>query len=141
MNKYINVFVNPQYYRKILLGEKLLDKRKIKKINGKSLICVFFTSYCGVGCPFCFFHSPKSSLNINELESLENHLNADAVNKFIAFANAANVGYLQISGGGEPFLEKQAILKCLEKEREDKTIILVSHRKSTMGVADKVIAM
>ena len=36
-------------------------------------------------------------------------------------------------------LNEGVILNSLNKEREDKTVILVSHRKSTMSVADKVI--
>lgn len=35
-------------------------------------------------------------------------------------------------------LNEGIILQSLEKEREDKTIILVSHRKSTMGIADQI---
>ena len=38
-------------------------------------------------------------------------------------------------------LNEAAILKSLAQEKEDKTILLVSHRKSTMGIAEDVIAM
>lgn len=38
-------------------------------------------------------------------------------------------------------LNEGIILKSLNLEKKDKTIILVSHRKSTMGIADDVIAM
>ena len=38
-------------------------------------------------------------------------------------------------------LNEGMILRSLEQEKKDKTIILVSHRKSTMGIADEVIAM
>lgn len=38
-------------------------------------------------------------------------------------------------------LNEGVILNSLNKEREDKTVILVSHRKSTMSVADKVIGI
>ena len=56
MSDRINIFENPQYYREQLLKINLFDINQRKKIDGKSLICVFFTAYCGVGCPFCFFH-------------------------------------------------------------------------------------
>ena len=36
-------------------------------------------------------------------------------------------------------LNEGIILKALKEEAKDKTIVLVSHRKSTMGVADSVI--
>ena len=35
-------------------------------------------------------------------------------------------------------LNEGIILKALDKKRGDKTIVLVSHRKSTMNLADKV---
>jgi ATP-binding cassette subfamily C protein len=38
-------------------------------------------------------------------------------------------------------LNEGMILRSLEQEKRDKTIILVSHRKSTMGIADEVIAL
>lgn len=38
-------------------------------------------------------------------------------------------------------LTEGIILKSLEREKNDKTILLVSHRKSTMGIADGVTAM
>ena len=38
-------------------------------------------------------------------------------------------------------LNEGIILKSLKKEKEGKTILLVSHRKSTMGIADKVVQM
>lgn len=38
-------------------------------------------------------------------------------------------------------LNEGIILQSLEREKENKTIILVSHRKSTMGITDEIIAM
>lgn len=38
-------------------------------------------------------------------------------------------------------LNEAVILKSLYSERKDKTIVLVSHRKSTMGIADMVYSM
>lgn len=38
-------------------------------------------------------------------------------------------------------LNEAIILQSLEKEKENHTIILVSHRRSTMGIADHVTAM
>ena len=126
MNDNINIFENPQYYREQLLKINLFDINQRKKIDGKSLICVFFTAYCGVGCPFCFFHSPTSRKEKNEFISKENHFSKEAVDKFIKFANDANVGYLQISGGGEPFLEFDAILKCIENIKAERIILVTS---------------
>lgn len=123
--KNLNVFDNPEYYRKLLLEHKNLLKYDLNKNRGKSLICVFFTAYCGVGCPFCFFHSPAVTEG-KRVEELEYHFNAEGVEKFIKFANAANVGYLQISGGGEPFLEKNAIVRCIKDVNADRIILVTS---------------
>lgn len=38
-------------------------------------------------------------------------------------------------------LNEGIILKSLEREKQGKTILLVSHRKSTMGIADQVVSM
>lgn len=38
-------------------------------------------------------------------------------------------------------LNEGIILKSLKRERQNKTILLVSHRRSTMGVADRVLAL
>ena len=38
-------------------------------------------------------------------------------------------------------LNEGIILRSLDREKENKTILLVSHRKSTMAIADDVVAM
>ena len=38
-------------------------------------------------------------------------------------------------------LNEAIILQSIEKVREDKTIVLVSHRASTMSLADKVYSV
>lgn len=117
-----NIFENPEYYRKKILNQKKLVKYNISEYGGKSLICVFFTSYCGVGCPFCFFKSPSPE----NKENIKTKFNTEGLEKFIEFANNANLGYLQISGGGEPFLEKKAILESIEKIKADRIILITS---------------
>jgi broad specificity phosphatase PhoE len=123
MAEKLNIFDNPQKYRENILKQTNLIVPEKSRFDGKSLICVFLTSYCGVGCPFCFFKSPSPKSIENDTE---NRFNAETVDKFISFANDANVGYLQISGGGEPFLEKEALLKCVEEIRADRIILVTS---------------
>ncbi len=118
----INIFENPQFYRERILEQKTLINTHDSLYAGKSLICVFFTSYCGVGCPFCFFSSPSPTKS----GGIEDKFSPEGVDKFIEFANNANVGYLQISGGGEPFLEREAILKSIEKIKADRIILVTS---------------
>jgi len=119
----VNIFDNPQKYREQILKQDGLVIPQSNKLNGKSLICAFLTSYCGVGCPFCFFKSPSPRAKDNDIE---NKFNQEAVDKFINFANDASCGYLQISGGGEPFLEKEALVKCIEKIKADRIILVTS---------------
>jgi len=38
-------------------------------------------------------------------------------------------------------LNEAVILKSLQEEREERTVVLVSHRQSTMQIADKVYSV
>lgn len=61
--------------------------------------------------------------NISYGKENVNHINTNALRKNISYVTEG------------------IILKSLVQEKENKTIILVSHRKSTMGIADDVLAM
>ena len=52
----VNPFIDPDYYRKLMLNFNLVHY-DTNEYAGKSFMCVFFTRFCGVGCPFCFFKS------------------------------------------------------------------------------------
>ena len=56
-----------------------------------------------------------------------------------AFLSQANVIFLDEPTSNLDSLNEGIILKSLEKETKDKTILLVSHRKSTMGIAKNVL--
>ena len=125
MTEYIektNIFDNPQCVRNLILENPNIVIKNNLDFSGKSLICVFFTSYCGVGCPFCFFNSP----NPEKTDDIERYFNKEGLEKFITFANQANLGYLQISGGWEPFLEKEAILEGIKRIKVDRIILVTS---------------
>lgn len=121
----INIFDIPTKYRKILLEKEWILPEKRKSYGGKSLVCMFLTSFCVVGCPFCFFKSPLPENGVNEKESKNHSFDSACLRSFLEFARRANVGYLQISGGGEPFLKLEYILECVRKVPADR-IILVS---------------
>lgn len=53
-----------------------------------------------------------------------------------AFLHNSNVILLDEPTSNIDSLNEGIILQSLEKERNKKTIILVSHRKSTMGIVD-----
>lgn len=58
-----------------------------------------------------------------------------------AFLHDGNVIVLDEPTSNIDSLNEGIILRSLKREKENKTIILVSHRKSTMGIADDVVAM
>lgn len=58
-----------------------------------------------------------------------------------AFLHDSKMIFLDEPTSNIDSLNEGMILRSLEQEKKDKTIILVSHRKSTMGIADKVLAM
>ena len=58
-----------------------------------------------------------------------------------AFLHDSKMIFLDEPTSNIDSLSEGMILRSLEQEKKDKTIILVSHRKSTMGIADKVLAM
>ena len=115
-----NVFNYPEMYIDSINKQTGLLKTDKKKYMGKSLVLVMFTSVCDVGCPFCCFKALSSANKKN----IKNQFTPEGIDKFIDFANKANVGYLQISGGGEPFLEKEALLKSVEKINADRIVLV-----------------
>ncbi len=115
-----NIFNYPEMYIDSINKQEGLLKIDKKKYAGKSLVLVMFTSVCDVGCPFCCFKALSSASKKN----IKNQFTPEGVDKFIDFANKANVGYLQISGGGEPFLEKEALLKSIEKINADRIVLV-----------------
>lgn len=58
-----------------------------------------------------------------------------------AFLHDSKMIFLDEPTSNIDSLNEGMILRSLEQEKKDKTIILVSHRKSTMGIADQVLAM
>lgn len=58
-----------------------------------------------------------------------------------AFLHGSRIIFLDEPTSNIDSLNEGMILRSLEQEKQDKTILLVSHRKSTMGIADDVIAM
>lgn len=58
-----------------------------------------------------------------------------------AFLHQADIIFLDEPTSNLDSLNEAVILKALAQEKENKTIVLVSHRKSTMGIADYVTKM
>ncbi len=58
-----------------------------------------------------------------------------------AFLHNGDILFLDEPTSNLDSLNEAVILEALAKEKAGKTVVLVSHRKSTMGIADRVIAM
>lgn len=116
-----NPFNNPEKYRAQILKSNLLNFKK-KKLSGKSLACIFLTRFCSTGCPFCFYKSAPAWRKKN----IEDQFDNEGVQKFIKFAKKANLGYLLISGGGEPLNQRKHILQVVEETEVDRIVLVTS---------------
>lgn len=117
----VNPFSNPDYFRRLMLNFNLVHY-DTSEYSGKSFMCVFFTRFCGVGCPFCFF---KSAPARNEI-TVADQFNETGIDKFIEFCNQANLGYVLISGGGEPLTQKRAILRTIAEVETNRIVLVTS---------------
>jgi organic radical activating enzyme len=115
------IFDSPDKYRKALLSANLI-KGDFSKLTGKSFICVSFTRFCPVGCKFCFFKSGP----LFKKPSHEDIMIPEGIDKFINFANSINLGYLLVSGGGEPMMEKRSVLQVLERVNSERIVLVTS---------------
>jgi MoaA/NifB/PqqE/SkfB family radical SAM enzyme len=129
-------FSSPQYYRSKLVEAQLVIGNK-KNLSGKSFICVSLTRFCPVGCKFCFFKSGP----LFRQPTKEDLLTVEGVEKFINFANKVNLGYLLVSGGGEPMMEKQSVLKILENVISERIVLVTSaHWAKNIDSADRYLS-
>ena len=119
--QFFNPFTAPDFYRRYLLKHTLVSY-DTNEYSGKSFMCVFFTRFCGVGCPFCFFKSAPSRGEI----SVADQFNDVGIDKFIAFCNQANLGYILISGGGEPLTQKKAVLRTIAEVETNRIVLVTS---------------
>jgi hypothetical protein len=117
----MNPFVQPLESRRTLLKETLVSY-SLKDYEGKSFMCVFFTRFCGVGCPFCFFKSAPAREKITPADQFTEQ----GIDRFIEFCNQANLGYVLISGGGEPLTQKRAVLRTIEEVRTERIVLVTS---------------
>lgn len=118
-----NIFEDPKIYKKEIIEKVRIPIEKRKKIDGKSLTCVFFTKFCEVGCSFCFFNSKKKRLGLPQ-EKFE--FSDYGFERFIDFLNKSNNGYLLVSGAGEPFEKKEYIMQTVSKAISDRIVIVTS---------------
>ena len=118
-----NIFSNPMKYIEELRKIQLIDIKNDIEFSGKSIAVIFLTRYCNADCKFCIYKSPMKQ--IKEV-TREDELDKVGIENSIEFINKSNIGYLMISGGGEPFLKIEHIFNLIEKSNV-KDIIIVSN--------------
>lgn len=94
----------------------------IKKFSGKSFVCISLTRFCPVGCKFCFFKSGP----VFKKPNIEDMFTQEGIQKFIEFANNINLGYLLVSGGGEPMIEKKSVLQLIQQVETERIVLVTS---------------
>lgn len=115
------LFKNPQYYRNIILRNLTNDLVK-EELKGKGIACVFLTRFCPVSCDFCFF----KSLPNNSTKTEKDAFNQIGMNNLVTFINKADLAYLLVSGGGDPFTEFDNILRLIKETNVDKIVLVTS---------------
>lgn len=119
----INIFENPSKYIEKLRQIKLVNIDSKTEFSGKSIAVIFPIKYCNANCKFCIFRSPVKKNNEN---SIKDELNEIGIEKSIEFINKSEIGYLLVSGGGEPFFKFDNLLKLI-KEVNVNDIVVVTN--------------
>ncbi|SDX92773.1 radical SAM protein [Thermoactinomyces sp. DSM 45892] len=106
-----NIFDTPQKYLDIIRSSTCIKEENQKRHNGKSMVVVHPTRHCKVGCTHCIFYSqPKRGVSAD----IKDEMSWTGCNHTIQFINAANVEYLLIAGGGEPFEKEEVVCHMVE---------------------------
>ena len=116
-----NIFEHPTKYIQSLRNIQLLNIKNNIEFSGKSIAVIFPTKYCNADCKFCIFKSPMKQ---NNKDTRKDELNEIGIQKSIEFINKSNIGYLLISGGGEPFLRLNEIIELISKVKVDEIVIV-----------------
>lgn len=115
------IFNNPQLYRDLILTKLRINFVK-ERFEGKGIACVFLTRFCPVSCDFCFF----KSLPQNSKKTEKDAFNTIGMNNLINFINEANLAYLLVSGGGDPFTEFDNIIRLITETNVNKIVLVTS---------------
>lgn len=118
-----NIFKKPTKYIEKLREIQLLDINSNVEFSGKSMAVIFLTKYCNAKCEFCIYKSPNKEYQEN---NREDEFDKIGIEKCIDFINKSNIGYLLISGGGEPFLKINYLINLIQKVNV-KNIVIVSN--------------
>ena len=117
-----NIFNNPSYYIN-LIKTLYIPESKRKNFNSKSLLCLWPTKLCPAHCENCFF---KSDMYHDEIPDEKYQFSQYGLERIISFANASNIAYLLIAGGGEPMMRKDIINELIRKVSFNQIVIVTN---------------
>ena len=120
-NEVISAFADPDKYRDQLKNGNLIKGHR-DEVSGKTFMCLHVTRFCPVNCKFCFFKSAP----VYKRATIQDRFSDEGFEKLKNFANSINLGYLLVSGGGEPMMEKKLILRIVKEFRSERISIVTS---------------
>ena len=118
-----NIFDRPNTYIQEIITKVRICEEKRKTFKGKTMAFVFFTKFCDVQCSHCFFRSDNEGA---QLPRKKYEFSKEGFEKFLAFINNSNNGYLSILGGGEPFKRFDYIKETIKRAKTDRIVIVTS---------------
>jgi len=101
-------FSNPQPLRDQILRFLRISEPATEDFKNRPTIYVFPTKLCPVGCSFCYFSS-----DMKGKRTRENAFDDEGVERFIRFTEDANPASIVVSGGGDPFVELEKLLRMI----------------------------
>jgi MoaA/NifB/PqqE/SkfB family radical SAM enzyme len=113
-------FSRPQHYKDMILHHQIAPMHQ--SFTGKTFICVSLTRFCPVGCKFCFFKSAQTF----KKPTVEDSFSKGNIKNFIEFANGVNLGYLLVSGGGEPMIQRKEVIEVIQKVKSERIVLVTS---------------
>jgi 2-hydroxy-3-keto-5-methylthiopentenyl-1-phosphate phosphatase len=106
----INVFDLPSKYLGMIQNTVFIPKEKQNRHQGKSMVVVFLTRFCKVGCTHC----------------IEDEVSSDGCSKIVDFINSADVEYVLIAGGGEPFEQEELVYRVVNRSKVNRIVIVTN---------------
>ena len=126
-NTKTNIFDYPRKYLQELYQTSIFSsevhKSLIGEFKGLSMMCVWLTKLCPLQCKQCFF---RSNMNHDGLINEEYQFSDEGMNKLIAFINDSNNGYLMLSGGGDPMVCMNHVVRLISEAQSKRIVIVTS---------------
>lgn len=119
----LNVFKNPKKHIKEIFSEVRIPEKNLTRCTGKAFASVFPTKRCPAGCPHCFFQSSNGGAECpREMAEYSEY----GMEQLIKFFNQANLGYLLVVGGGEPFQTFHHVIKLVKEVETDRIVVVTN---------------